>query len=803
MKALPHLRRWWNAPFVRTAVWGALGLAAVTLGILLAYELALARVPQHRAALERLVRAQTGLDVRFNELNLHWGWYGPEAVFHRVELNEPGRANVLLRAPQLIVGLDAWSSVRTGQLQAGRITLMAPDIDLQRRADARPAADPAAARDSGAPYQLRLLQHWRGGRVEIEGGLLRLSDPANPVDALPLQIRQATLRHSGGQWSASALVFLPDRLGHTVRLAAQLQGELTRPRDLSGAVRFDGLRLAFAGWRRILAPLPALARQLPAAGSGDVVFRVNFARGALQKADGRVHAQEVLFAAQEGGRGALTLKRLAGEWRLAQRGDGWQLRVAALDLGGDGAPADLAVDVAAHGDQAQGTLGRTPLESLAALMGWIAPEIDLNGSELTGTVRDLRFDWRRARPEGERLKLAARGENLSFAPPSRDFTLAGANAAFAASEDHLDIALDTEHGRLALARAPQHPFEDLRIVSQLRLTLSHGGWHLNTPLLTLDDGDTQLILSGSLTRDSPTRNPQLDLRATLTHAEVPLLRALLDGEEAAQRFGPMVAQLTGGHIERGQWRLETALETQPQLFSGSLTLRGGELTAGDLSPPVQDVDAQVDWTGPRVRADIGRARCGSIQIQGGMLTLEQGRLQSATLTADWAGVPLTLRVAERGGRNGPSLVVRGHGTIDAQKLIELAGLTASPDVTGQTPWTGELRYQSPRGHPARWQLDADASLIGVGSRLPEPLAKTTVTAMPLHIAASGSATQAQVRLTLAGRLHSRIALVRQPPETDWHIERGAVHFLAMQGKVDARIVAHLQDSWKNPLVVVN
>ena len=55
--------------------------------------------PQHRAALERLVRAQTGLDVRFNELGLRLGWYGPEAVFRRVELGEPGASNVLLRAP--------------------------------------------------------------------------------------------------------------------------------------------------------------------------------------------------------------------------------------------------------------------------------------------------------------------------------------------------------------------------------------------------------------------------------------------------------------------------------------------------------------------------------------------------------------------------------------------------------------------------------------------------------------------------------------------------------------------------------
>src|ERR1700704_1055988 len=116
--------------WLRVALLGTLGAGAVFALILFAYELARARVPEHRAALERLVRAQTGLDVRFNELGLRWGWYGPEAVFRRVELGEPGRSNALLRAPELVVGFDAWRTLRSGQPEAGRITLVAPDIDF-------------------------------------------------------------------------------------------------------------------------------------------------------------------------------------------------------------------------------------------------------------------------------------------------------------------------------------------------------------------------------------------------------------------------------------------------------------------------------------------------------------------------------------------------------------------------------------------------------------------------------------------------------------------------------------------------
>src|SRR5215831_14792591 len=124
---------WQGLRVAALAIAGALAFFGI---VLLAYELAVARVPQHRAALERLVRAQTGLDIRFDELGLRWGWYGPEAVFRRVELGEPGRSTVLLRAPQLVVGINAWQTMRAGQLVAGRITLIAPDIDLERMAHA-------------------------------------------------------------------------------------------------------------------------------------------------------------------------------------------------------------------------------------------------------------------------------------------------------------------------------------------------------------------------------------------------------------------------------------------------------------------------------------------------------------------------------------------------------------------------------------------------------------------------------------------------------------------------------------------
>src|SRR4051812_29455978 len=358
--AAPAKARSW----LRVALLGLLGMGALFTLILFAYELARARVPQHRAALERLVRGQTGLDVRFTELGLRWGWYGPEAVFHRVELDEPGNAEALLRAPELVVGFDVWRTLRSGHPEAGRIELIAPEIDFRSHSSRPPvgfaiagaaAADcgatsaigspalvvapahdaratgaaPAAAGDrkppaavSGAPTsrcagntsvaltgptialessalgRVAVLQRWRGGRIDIEGGTVRLpATAAGGANPLSVQIRRATLRRSDDEWNVVGLLFLPDRVGRSARVTLDVKGDLSKASALSGSLRVEARRLLFPGSRDFLAGLPEITRFLPRGGHGDLSVDLSFEHSQVMKAHGSVHAGGLVFDA--------------------------------------------------------------------------------------------------------------------------------------------------------------------------------------------------------------------------------------------------------------------------------------------------------------------------------------------------------------------------------------------------------------------------------------------------------------------------------------------------------------------------
>ncbi len=161
---------------------------SLLIALLAAYELAAARVPQHRAALEELIRYQTGLEVRFTGLRVRWGWYGPEALFEDVELGEPQDRGMLLRAPRLIVSLDAWRMVRSGHLEARRITLEDPSIDLAGEMHPGQGAARRTSLQARGDAGASILARWRGGQIDISenltvlGGVPRtLAPPAPPA----------------------------------------------------------------------------------------------------------------------------------------------------------------------------------------------------------------------------------------------------------------------------------------------------------------------------------------------------------------------------------------------------------------------------------------------------------------------------------------------------------------------------------------------------------------------------------------------------------------------------------------------
>jgi len=592
--------------WLRAAALGGAALAFVAGFMIFAYQLTAARVPEHRAALEALMRSQTGLDLRFEELGLRWGWYGPEAVFSGVELGEPGRAHVLLRAPQLVVAFDAWRTLQSGSLQTGRITLVAPDIDLELALGAR--AGGAALPPAAAPSDI--LAGWRGGRIDFEGGTLHVANPEPRAEALVLSIRRASLYRSDDQWSAQAFVLLPERLGATARVDLRVHGNLSVAQSLGGSLEFEGVRLVFAGWRELLRDAPELARRLPAAGGGDLTLHADFNAGRLQKAAGSVRAGGVEFAATLASAHRLLLDRVRGDWRLRRDGASWHTEIDAFEVGRSQSEAIASaahIEVVAARARLRASATTLPLESLAAVVAWLAPQLDVGGMQLSGTAHDVNIDWDAQRPAGARLSLSAKLDDIGIAPASHAFVLSGLSAQVAGDERAWGVDLEGPSAQLEVAALATQPLSDLNVATHLLVSRTALGWRLATDALYIKHDKGRLRVSGSVSAATAGALPLVQIQGELADADVALLQKL-GGAELTQRFGAAASRLTAGRIEDARFTLDAT-----GAFSGSLALKDA-VVADASGLDAEDLDARIDWNGMRITALVDKGRAGPLQL---------------------------------------------------------------------------------------------------------------------------------------------------------------------------------------------
>ena len=694
---------------------------------LFTYALAAARMPEHRATLEKLVHAETGLDVHFTELQLRWGWYGPEAVFRGVELREPGATRALLTAPQLVLGVDLCRMLRSGDLAISRITLVEPDIDVSGRAPPRAAA---AGRKAAPVSPSRLLARWRGTRIDVEGGRLRLDLEGVPLEA---GIRRIQLRRTGGDWSAGALLTLPEELGTTAEAALRLHGDAAQTAGFSGKLTVSSRRLQLSPWRSLLKSAP-FAAYLPGTGSADLTLELDLGPGGVVSAAGTVAAGRLEWPAM-GPAAGLALAELRADWHLLRNAAGWHLAVEPLELGAGSPVAALGIDVAADGSWAYGRLQRVPAAVLAGLLRGALPQLRLSGVALTGTVREARFDWSAARRADAQLLTAAELDDLSITAPGRALTLGGLSAHLRGTGASLEAALDAGNARATFAADPGFTLGSIGVHARLALADDGHAWRVSTRELEIRQGDARLVLSGALMGEDSGAQPRLDASATLSGAQVELVRRAL-GAPALAALGTAAGELTAGRIERAQLVARGPLdEPLPwsgahREFSGSVELGGASLASTEDWPALEGLAARIDWRGARVRVRVEGGTAGGFRLgaargewdaRDATLTRLSGRLSGDTGDAlAWlrshprlepyapgiggialsGEVQLDFELARMAGvaRSAPHFATRLAALLDGAQLRPVAGLPAIEALRGTLAFAdGHLRHSTLAG----------------------------------------------------------------------------------------------------------
>ncbi|HEY2808819.1 MAG TPA: AsmA-like C-terminal region-containing protein [Steroidobacteraceae bacterium] len=661
------------------------GSALLVVVALLGYALIAARIPQHRAALEQLIRHETGLEVSFSGLSVRWGWYGPEAVFHDIAVGDV-RPGPSLHAPELIVALDAWRMARSGRFEAGRITFVNPDIDLSTARATGPAA-PGSPQDSALDAAAKLLARWRGDRVDLAGGTMRL--PAGEsAPPLIVSLRHAQLRRRVADWGLEVQALLPDTLGADMQLHASVHGDMAQPRSLQGSVRFRGERLVFAGWHGVLGAR-ALAAYLPGGGTGNVDLNMQLAGGAPVALNGTVRAESLEWLPRSAGAVALRLPRLRAEWRSARRDLDWVVAVSNLDVG---AAEPLSSQVLLAGDgTARGLVRAVPLALAADIARWHDPDLPFSQLALGGTVRELDFAWDGKRAPGMRLHALAQVESLTLASATHDLSLSGLGAWVSGNDTRMLVELGARSAQLLSSRAPPVRLDGLSVAAHLLVGADGERWRAQTQDLEIRGEAMRLAVHGMVAAGAPQDSGRVDAHVDLAETDAVMLASLL-GARTGSAFGIEAGRISAGRIASGTLELRGPLYVDPALprapgeFHGALELRAVSLAGDETWPSVQDLSAHLDWRAERVEAAISDARSGSFRLSKARLQWDprpHGAVHFTGLLAGEAQEALQwLRDRPDLGRYAPTVQgvdLRGAMLLDVDVRLA-AQRTAAPKV---------------------------------------------------------------------------------------------------------------------------
>jgi len=550
---------------------GTLAALLILSGVLVgALRLALARVPENAARIQAWVERQTDYRMEFRGIDARLRWWGPEVVLRDVRvLDRDDPSQALFETREGAVSLDVWNLFRTGELVAGRLRIVGPELTVVRLADGRVRLLGQRERPADRPpFDLDRLP---AGRLEVEDATVHYRDLKTGRGPWRLTRAHISLRRAHDAVDVAGDARLPIDLGTRIEFEGRLRGSLDRFAELVMQVEVRVDQLVLAGLGELLPE----GTGRPLSGSGPLRAFAAFDRGRLEQLRLDLNLSDVAFAVPSRNvppvealevaapsrppdasplsmplaektlvdRPAAALPRevryaiLAGKLRLRRDGETWVFRANDLRLQ---SRSDRSASGASIGARWRGHpvsafdvgISATSLDAAAAwpLVLALAPaSFDRwAGLDPAGMIRSLRLDLARERAGAEpRFEVSADVDGLSARPISRWPGLGGLTASISGTQERGRIALRAVAPSFEWPRWFRAPLAADRLEGDVDWRRDGGDWVLSSPGLSVKHARAEA--QGELTLRLPGhgRSPYLDLEARVERLDATLVASVL------------------------------------------------------------------------------------------------------------------------------------------------------------------------------------------------------------------------------------------------------------------------------------
>ncbi len=310
---------WWTAAVV------AVGLAL----FLTAAQLLFPMAEDYRVELETWASEVLGQPLRIGKLEARWRYFSPEMVLRDVALLQAQDLSPLQALDQVVIRIDMFELLVHWRLDFSQLIVVLDDVAVQRDLKGRfrlPELQPrAAAADEAGGNEDFTRWLLRQGRLKIAVRQLHWIDEPTR-ETYRFNNVEFDLLNDGATHHLAGDIELPERIGKSLRVRAEIEGDPLAGREWRGRLYLAGKALSM--------PYLLAGRQYQGAGIGagvlDIELWSDWEKSRPARLRGRVDLTGVqLNRAHEP---ALAIDRLQSwlDWRaLAQ---GWQLDFHDMNL---------------------------------------------------------------------------------------------------------------------------------------------------------------------------------------------------------------------------------------------------------------------------------------------------------------------------------------------------------------------------------------------------------------------------------------------------------------------------------------
>jgi len=644
------------------ALAGLLVLAAIVLGAL---RLLVAQLPQNAARVQAWIEQQTRLRIEYRALDARLRWFGPEVVMRDLRVLDRDGTQALFAAREGAVGLDLWNLFRTGQLVAGRVRFVGPDITLVRLADGRIRLLGQRERPvDRPPFDLDRLP---AGRVVVEDARITYRDLRSGAGPWTLEDLQLTLRRDRAYVTTEGSARLPAKLGGRMDFSGRLRGSLDEFDKLQARVELRAARVLLPGWADLL---PAHVAR-PRSGEGAVSAVVSVADGALSQARLSVDLADVTLEMprrqvptvatvqisepyREPGATALRLPVvdmaivdhaapalprevryavLAGDFRLRRDQGSWHFRVSDLRTGRGS--VRVAQDTRIAGRLRGNLVSTFDLDFDASgvriaqiwplVLAFAPPGFDRwAGLDPTGEIRSLHLQVQRpragARPE---FAVSADVAELGVQPIARWPGLSGITAVLSGTDERGRIGLRAGAAALHWPRLFRAPLAVQRASANVDWRRDGATWVFASKAVSVEHGLAKARGSFEISIPRKAMSPVLTLTARVEASDVSIVSQVLPvGRLKPRTLAWLERAFLRGRLTSGQLSYHGPVRQFPFRngegdFTASADVSGATLDYFTGFAPLTGAVGRVEFHNAGMRADVRGGQIAGLNISRG------------------------------------------------------------------------------------------------------------------------------------------------------------------------------------------